>query len=202
MSLTPSSKRVAVRLSFFLALFILAILISSCGRNMYVQPKYTPLAPSNTKLAVSGGAARTPPAGTVSRKYSPNDQALLTGQGPNGLLNKPPMPVTKALLARGQQRYNIYCAPCHDYSGDGQGIIVQKGFPQPPSFHSQALRLAPLGLFFTTMTNGLGAMYSYASRVSPEDRWAIAVYIRALQLSQDAKLADIPAQERSKLGGP
>lgn len=198
-SLMPA-KRTLIRLSFSLALLTLALLISSCGRNMYTQPKYTPLAPS--KLAASGGAARTPPAGTVSRKVPPNDQAFLTGQGPNGLLNTPPMPVTKALLARGQERYNIFCAPCHDYSGDAEGIIVQKGFPQPPSFHSPALRQAPLGLFFSAMTNGFGRMYSYASRIPPEDRWAIAVYIRALQLSQDATLADIPAQERSKLGAP
>ncbi len=100
------------------------------------------------------------------------------------------MPVTRQSLARGRERFNIYCAVCHGATGDGNGMIVQRGFPQPPSFHDQRLRDAPAGHFVDVITNGYGVMYSYASRVAPEDRWAIAAYIRALQLSQHAASAD------------
>ncbi len=103
-----------------------------------------------------------------------------------------PPPVTDALLARGRERYDIYCAPCHGLSGDADGIIVHHGFPAPPSYHSAALLKAPASTFFDAITNGYGVMYSYAARISPRDRWAIVAYIRALQLSRHAKLADVP----------
>ena len=103
---------------------------------------------------------------------------------------------TDALLARGRERYNIYCAPCHGLSGDADGIIVQHGFPAPPSYHDERLMKAPASAFYDAITNGYGVMYSYAARVAPRDRWAIVAYIRALQLSRHAKLAAIPdAQE-------
>jgi hypothetical protein len=103
------------------------------------------------------------------------------------------------VLKRGQERYNIFCSPCHGYDGYGQGEIVQRGFKQPTSFHEERLRTAPLGYFFGVITNGFGTMYSYASRVQPEDRWAITAYIRALQLSQNATLDDVPREEREQL---
>jgi mono/diheme cytochrome c family protein len=103
-----------------------------------------------------------------------------------------PFPVTSDVLARGQERYDIYCTPCHGYAGYGDGVIVQRGLTPPPSFHSDRLRAAPVGHFFDVITNGFGVMYSYGDRVQPEDRWAIAAYIRALQLSQDATLDDVP----------
>ena len=112
-------------------------------------------------------------------------------------LAKPPA-VDAQLLARGQERYDIYCSPCHGLSGNGDGMIVQRGFPAPPSYHTARLRAAPAQHFFDVITNGYGVMYSYASRVEPRDRWAIVAYVRALQESQSAKLADMP-ELRSKL---
>jgi mono/diheme cytochrome c family protein len=108
-------------------------------------------------------------------------------------------PVTLALLERGQERFRIYCTPCHSELGDGRGMIVQRGFPPPPSYHTDRLRQAPVQHFYDVITNGHGAMYSYAERVQPPDRWAIAAYIRALQRSQNATLADLPANAREAL---
>jgi len=102
-------------------------------------------------------------------------------------------------ILRGQQRYNIYCTPCHDYTGNGKGMVVERGFPHPPSYNIQRLREAPAGHFFAVITNGFGSMYSYASRVDPADRWRIAAYIRVLQLSQNASVDDVPESKRQKL---
>lgn len=115
--------------------------------------------------------------------------------------SKPPAPppVTMALLERGQQRFDIYCSPCHSRMGDGNGMIVQRGFPRPPSYYSDTLRNAPNQLFYDVITHGYGAMYSYAGRVEPKDRWAIVAYIRALQASASASLSDVPADKRSAL---
>jgi mono/diheme cytochrome c family protein len=107
-----------------------------------------------------------------------------------------------AFLTRGQERYNIYCVPCHSRAGDGNGMIVQRGFRRPPSFHQDRLRNAPLGHFFDVISNGFGAMPDYASQIKPEDRWAIAAYIRALQLSQNANAADVADADRDKLNTP
>jgi mono/diheme cytochrome c family protein len=128
-------------------------------------------------------AAALRPAGLVSRKAV--DMAA--------------PPVTTALLDRGRERFDIFCAPCHGRVGDGRGMIVQRGFPQPPSFHIDRLRTVPSQHFFDVITDGYGAMYSYAARLSPADRWAVSAYIRALQTSQDAKLADVPAARRGEL---
>ena len=122
-----------------------------------------------------------------------------TGAANTQLATQFPLPVTKELLERGQQRYDIYCSMCHGYSGEGNGIVVQRGFPAPPSFHSAHLRNAPVGHYFDVMTNGYGVMYSYADRVKPADRWAIAAYIRALQRSQNATIADVPNSERAQM---
>jgi cytochrome c len=110
-----------------------------------------------------------------------------------------PVAVTKAVLERGEERYNIFCAPCHDAVGNGSGMIVQRGFRQPPSLHIPRLRDAPIGHFYDVMSNGFGLSPDFSSQVSPEDRWAIAAYIRALQLSQHAPVADVPADERREL---
>jgi len=108
-------------------------------------------------------------------------------------------PVTLALIQRGQERFRIYCTPCHSELGDGNGMVVQRGFPPPPSYHTDRLRQAPVQHFYDVITNGYGAMYSFASRVQPSDRWAIAAYIRALQRSQHAEVADVPVNERGAL---
>jgi mono/diheme cytochrome c family protein len=139
--------------------------------------------------------------GTVARGQLRLDDHLYTGKVDGKLVATFPFPITHADLERGRDRYNIYCAPCHDSTGHGRGMIVLRGFPPPPSYHIPRLREAPVGHFFDVITNGLGNMYSYASRVSPEDRWRIIAYIRALQLSQSATLAEVPAAQRAELEG-
>ncbi len=127
------------------------------------------------------------------------DDRLYTGRVNEEYAESIPLPVTREFLLRGQERYNIFCAPCHSRVGDGQGMIVQRGFPQPPSFHSERLRGEPVGYYYDVITNGFGVMYSYASRREPRDRWAIVAYIRALQLSQNSNLEDLPAEARQEL---
>jgi mono/diheme cytochrome c family protein len=111
-----------------------------------------------------------------------------------------PVPVDAALLARGQERYDIYCSPCHSVTGDGDGLVVRRGFPRPPTFHQAALHDAPDAHFYDVITHGYGAMYSYADRVTPADRWAIVAYIRALQLAEDAPAGDLPPTVLARLG--
>jgi mono/diheme cytochrome c family protein len=150
--------------------------------DMANQPKRLPFeAQQSEERAIE---PRLPPDGTVARDDAPAP--------------KPP-PVTDALLARGQERFDIYCAPCHGRLGDGNGMIVQRGFPRPPSYHIDRLRQAPIQHFYHVISNGYGVMYAYAVRVAPADHWAIVAYIRALQASQDARLADVPPSERGAL---
>jgi mono/diheme cytochrome c family protein len=110
-----------------------------------------------------------------------------------------PFPLTEEVLARGQQRYNIYCSPCHGYTGEGNGMVVQRGFPAPPTFHSDQLRGMPPGFYFQVITKGFGRMFPYASQVPVDDRWAIAAYIRALQLSQSAPASSLPQEDQQKI---
>jgi mono/diheme cytochrome c family protein len=173
------------------------MLVSGCRLDMHLQPKYLPYEPSD--FFADGRSERQPVPGTVARGHLRIDELLYTGRENGVEADRFPFPITRADLERGRQRYNIYCAPCHDYSGSGRGMIVQRGFPQPPSYHVPRLRQASVGHFVQVMTNGFGAMYSYAARVEPADRWRIAAYIRALQLSQNASLLDVPEAERQKL---
>ena len=164
-----------------IAIVGLSVSLAACD-NMANQPKLNPYElPYGSQLEWPV----TPVPHTVAR-----DEPL-----------KPPSPppATMALLERGQQRFDIYCSPCHSRIGDGNGIIVQRGFPHPPSYDSDALRNAPNQLFYDVITHGYGAMYSYADRVEPADRWAIVAYIRALQASASASLSDVPAEKRSAL---
>jgi mono/diheme cytochrome c family protein len=171
--------------------------ISGCRVDMHVQPRYNPYAESD--FFADGRSARPVVPGTVARGELRTDELLYTGKINGVEADEFPFPITQADLERGQQRYNIYCSPCHDYTGHGNGMIVQRGFPHPPSYHIDRLRNAPVGHFFDVITNGFGKMYTYASRISPEDRWRIAAYIRALQLSQNAAIDDVPAQQRQQL---
>ena len=174
------------------------LLLSSCRQDMYNQPKYKPLARSEffTDLA----ASRPLPPHTIPRGHLDADTVFFTGKNDDGTLAASlPMPVTHDLLTRGQERFNIYCSVCHGYEGDGNGMIVQRGFPPPNSYHIDRLRQSPPGYFFNVITHGYGVMYPYASRVEPADRWAIVAYIRALQLSRDAHLEDVPDDQRAKL---
>jgi cytochrome c553 len=174
-----------------------AMLLSGCRLDMHVQPKYLPYEP--TDFFGDGRSERPVIPGTVARGHLHDDELFYTGQENGAVADKFPFPITKADIERGRQRYNIYCTPCHDYTGNGQGMIVQRGFPPPPSFHIQRLREAPAGHFYEVITNGYGVMFSYAARVEPADRWRIAAYIRALQLSEHAAVADVPDADRSKL---
>src|ERR1700683_3312577 len=175
---------------------LLAVL-GGCRLDMHLQPRYNPEGPST--FFSDGRSARDPVPGTVARSPLRIDDHMYAGQVDGKDAQDFPFPIKAADMVRGQQRYNIYCSPCHDYLGTGNGMIVQRGFPQPPSFQIDRLRQAAPGHFFAVMTNGYGAMYSYASRITPEDRWRIAAYIRALQLSQQAQVADLSASARAKL---
>jgi hypothetical protein len=175
----------------------LSLLVAGCRLDMHLQPKYLPYDPST--FFDDGRSARQPVPGTVARGHLRLDELLYTGKENGVLADKFPFLITRADLERGRERFNIYCTPCHDYTGSGHGMIVQRGFPPPPSYHIDRLRNAPVGHFFDVITNGLGSMYSYAARVEPEDRWRIAAYIRVLQLSRHSKPEDVPAAEREKL---
>jgi hypothetical protein len=174
-----------------------ALLLFGCRLDMHIQPKYLPYEP--TDFFGDGRSERQPVPGTVARGQLRTDELMFTGRENGVVVDKFPFPITRADLDRGRERYNVYCTPCHDYTGSGRGMIVQRGFPQPPSYHIERLRDAPAGHFFEVMTNGFGAMYSYAARVDPADRWRIAAYIRVLQLSQNAKLEDVPEADRQQL---
>ena len=175
----------------------IAMLVSGCRLDMHAQPKYLPYEP--TTFFGDGRSERQPVPGTVARGHLRLDELLYTGKENGVLADKFPFPITREDLERGRERYNIYCTPCHDYTGTGNGMIVQRGFPPPPSFHIDRLRAAPAGHFFDVITNGDGAMYNYAARVEPEDRWRIAAYIRVLQLSRHASVDEVPASERQSL---
>jgi mono/diheme cytochrome c family protein len=170
-------------------------LTSACRIDMHVQPRQNPL--SRSDFFADQRSARPIVDGTVARGQLHEDTYFYTGKiGPNPG-DVMPFPVTKEVLERGRERYNIYCAPCHSRVGDGNGFIPSRGFSRmPPSYHTPRLQKAPLGYFFDVMTNGFGIMPDYASQVSPEDRWKIVAYIRALQLSQNATTADVPAGQK------
>ena len=174
------------------------LLSTNCRVDMHVQPKYRPLDGSN--FFDDGRSARPEVPGTVARGHLRIDEQLYTGKTAGVAADTFPFPLTRADLERGRERYNIYSTPCHDYTGSGQGMIVQRGFPAPPSYHLDRLRNAPVGHFYDAITNGFGTMHSYATRVEPQDRWRIVAYIRALQLSQRATVNDVPEEERRALG--
>lgn len=173
------------------------LLLAGCRQDMHDQPRYKPLA--ETDFFGDERSARPEVEGTVARGHLRLDSARYTGKENGQDIDAFPFRITKADLERGQQRFNIYCAPCHSRIGDGNGMIVRRGFRQAASYHTEKLMKAPVGHFFDVMTNGFGAMPSYASRVEPDDRWRIAAYIRVLQFSQNAKIEDVPEDKRAGL---
>jgi len=179
----------------------LLLLCAGCRQDMHVQPRYNPFDP--TDFFEDGQSARMPVAGTFPRGdlTTGPEELLYTGKVNGALAEAFPFPVTREVLDRGRERFDIYCTPCHGLSGDGDGMIVHRGFRRPPSLHIDRLRAAPAGHFFDVITNGFGVMYPYDYRVAPRDRWAIVAYIRALQLSRQASISDVPAAERRKLQG-
>jgi len=187
-------------ISLFAAAAILLV-CTGCRLDMHVQPRYNPYDP--TDFFADGQSARTPVTGTVPRgELALGPQELLyTGKLNGELVDEFPFPVTRQVLERGRERFNIYCEPCHGMTGDGDGMIVQRGFRHPPSLHSDHLRSAPAGHFFDVISNGFGVMYPYGYRIVPRDRWAIVAYIRALQLSRQVSINGLSAAERKILQG-
>ncbi len=173
---------------------------AACRQDMHNQPKYTALRPS--EFFADGRSARPLPEGTVARGHLNDDAAFYTGKGPDGKpLDTFPFPVTKEVIVRGQDRFNIYCTPCHDRLGYGNGMIVRRGYRKPPSYHIDRLRQAPNGYLYDVIASGFGAMPDYAAQIPPRDRWAIVAYVRALQLSQQAAIGDVPPEGRAQLAG-
>jgi mono/diheme cytochrome c family protein len=179
---------------------LLAATAAACRQDMHDAPRYDPLEAST--FFADGVASRPLPANTVARGNLREDDHLYQGRINGQLADTFPMPVTEQVMARGQERYNVFCQPCHGPTGAGNGMIVQRGFRAPPSYHEERLRNAPVGYFYDVMTNGFGAMQDYASQVPVADRWAIAAYMRALQLSQRATVNDVPADRRADLDRP
>jgi len=183
------------------AVVLVAVSGVACRQDMHDQPKYPPLRPS--QFFGDERSERQLIEGTIPRGHLDDDQALYTGKGPDGkFLDTFPFPVTKDVILRGQERFNVYCSPCHDRLGDGNGKIVRRGYRHPPSYHIDRLRTVPNGYIFDVMTNGFGAMPDYAAQVTPRDRWAIVAYIRALQLSHNANVNDVAPADRPKLDQP
>lgn len=185
-------------------------LLVGCHTDMWVQPKYhNPLemekSPSGTKIFADGAVSRPLVAGTIARGHLRENEVFYTGFQNGKLVDQIPIPVTKELILRGQDRFQIFCTPCHGQLGNGKGMIAQRGFElrRPVgNYHTDRLRRMPVGHFYDVMTNGYGAMYSYASRIQPRDRWAIASYIRVLQYSQKADQADLTPEEMQQLNNP
>ena len=182
----------------WLCLLLIAAAAAGCRRDMFNQPYSKPLKTS-TFFQDNHMASRPLVPNTVARGQLNADPAFFTGKAGTNLVETFPFPITRMVLQRGRERFDIYCSPCHGRTGEGNGMIVQRGFPPPPSYHIDRLRQAPVGHFYDVITQGYGVMYSYAQRVEPADRWAIAAYIRALQLSRAGRAADVPAAQRAQL---
>ena len=177
-----------------LTLVVAVLVLAGCRQNMHNQNKVRPLRQST--FYDDGLSARPIPQDTVARGGPGETIAPYDGLTLARTTTATPPPITPALLRRGRERFDIFCSPCHDRTGSGHGMIVRRGYKQPTSYHSDRLRNVPIDYFVQVMTEGFGVMPSYAAQVPPEDRWAIAAYIRALQYSQNARLADLPADRR------
>jgi mono/diheme cytochrome c family protein len=183
--------------SFTLALLAAAALAAGCRQDMHDAPRYETFEASST--FADGRSSRTPPAGTVARGWERDDEALYTGKIAGVPVDEFPFPIGHDELARGQQRFNIYCTPCHGRLGDGNGMVVQRGLRQAASYHQDRLRQEKNGYFFDVITNGFGAMQGYAEQIPVRDRWLIVAYVRTLQLAEHASVNDVPADRRGAL---
>jgi mono/diheme cytochrome c family protein len=194
-----SSVRVAPRQSLVKALcgVACALLLAGCSlkQDMALQPKNRPLSPSD--FFTDGRSERPLVENTVARGSVETDALFVAKDS-----NRFPLPVTQELLERGEGRYKIFCTPCHGLQGDGNGLVSMRGMKHPPTFHENQLRQTPNGYFYDVITNGFGAMYGYSAQIPPRDRWAIVAYVRALQLSRNAKVAELPADVREKVMHP
>jgi mono/diheme cytochrome c family protein len=179
---------------------IAAAALVGCRQDMHQAPRYDPL--ERSPLFADQRSARPLIEGTVARGFLREDKAFYTGKRADGqFLDTIPVKVDRTLLLRGQDRYDVYCSPCHGKTGDGNGMIVQRGFKQPTSYHTDRLRAQPVGYFYDVVTNGFGAMQDYSAQVSPADRWAVAAYVRTLQFSRHATEADVAPDARGSLDG-
>ena len=180
------------------ALIVVTLLFAAaCRQDMHDQPKYIPLREST--FFGDERSARPLVAGTVARGDLRDDTLLYQGRVAGKDADVFPFPVDAKVMARGQERFNIYCSPCHGRTGQGDGMVVRRGYRHPPSFHQDRLREAPVGHFFDVISEGFGAMPDYAAQITVQDRWAIIAYVRALQLSEHATAADVPADHRGDL---
>jgi mono/diheme cytochrome c family protein len=168
----------------------LLVMLTACRQDMQNEPRYKPLAASD--FFADQRSARPMVEGTVARGHLRIDEARYTGKIDGEDIDQFPIPIAKADIERGQTRFNVYCTPCHGRLGDGNGMVVLRGFRQPPSYYSDRLVHAPVGHYFDVISNGFGSMVSYASRIESDDRWRIVAYIRALQLSESASQSDVP----------
>ncbi len=174
---------------------------AGCKQKMSYQPRYDPL--ERSEIFTDRTSARPAPAGTVARGFLRDNPGLFLGRKENGdYVTEFPFPITEAVMKRGQERFTIYCTMCHGFSGYGDGMIVQRGFSPPPSLHNPETREKSVGYYFSVITNGYGAMPGHAHQIPVSDRWAIVAYVRALQLSQNARLEDVPAAHRKDLDAP
>jgi len=189
-------SKFAVRGAWLLAA---ALGLAGCRQDMHDTPRFEPYE-ANPSFA-DGRGSRNLPVGTVARGWLRDDEALYTGKVDGQLVSEFPFAISHDDMLRGQQRFNVYCTPCHGRLGDGNGMVVQRGLRQAASYHQDRLRDEKIGYFFDVITNGFGAMQGYAEQVPVRDRWLIAAYVRALQLSQNAKVDDVPADKRGELDG-
>lgn len=194
--MSPSkASRFSKGLTFML--LVAASALAGCRQDMHDTPRYEAFEAS--PFFPDGRASRSAPAGTVARGWLKADDALYTGKVNGQFVAEFPFPIGREEMARGQARFNIYCTPCHGRLGDGQGMVVQRGLRQAASYHQDRLREENVGYLYDVVTNGFGAMQGYAEQVPVRDRWLIVAYVRALQLSQHASVADVPADRRGEL---
>lgn len=186
-----------MRRRFAITVVLLSSVLAACRQDMHDAPRYEPLEAST--FFTDGRSSRVLVANTVARGQLREDEHLYTGKVGGQLVTEFPMPVTAETMERGRERFNVFCSPCHGRTGDGTGMIVQRGFRQPPSYYEDRLVNAPVGYLFDVMTNGFGAMQDYSAQVPVADRWAIAAYIRALQFSRRGTVNDVPADRREEL---
>ena len=181
----------------FVSLVLIAATLGACRQDMHDQPKYVPLRQST--FFDDQRSARSFVPGTVARGLLHDDTLLYSGKVNGADATVFPFAVDAAVMARGRERFDVFCSPCHGRTGQGDGMIVRRGFRRPPTFHQDRLRNAPVGQIFDVITNGFGAMPDYAAQIPARDRWAIVAYLRALQLSEHATINDVPPDRRGEL---
>lgn len=189
--------KLSIRNGLIIPAALFSLVLASCRQDMHDQPKYKPLRAS--RFFADGRSARPLPMGVIARGHLDDTDSLHTGTANGAFLTQIPVPVNIETLSRGQERFNIYCAPCHGRVGDGRGMIARRGFMIPSDLNSPRVRHAPPGYIFGVITNGYGAMPDYRDQVPVADRWAIAAYVRALERSRQTTLADVPAEHRTEL---